>query len=49
MILLILQGTNTIGKLIIAGLMALVFFGVNIYLFLIKKKKVEFLPEKLKK
>jgi hypothetical protein len=28
--------------------MAVVFFGVNIYLFLIKKKKVEFLPEKLK-
>lgn len=48
MILLILQGTNTVWKLIIAGLMAIVFFGVNIYLYLIKKKKVEFLPERLK-
>lgn len=48
MILLILQWTNTLWKLIIALLMAIVFFGVNIYLFLIKKKKVEFLPENLK-
>jgi len=48
MILLILQGTNTIWKIIFAILMAVVFFGVNIYLFLIKKKKVEFLPERLK-
>ncbi len=48
MIIIFLQWTNTIGKIIIFVLMALVFFGVNIYLFLIKKKKVEFLPEKLK-
>jgi hypothetical protein len=29
--------------------MASVFFGINAYLFLIKKKKVEFLPEEMKK
>lgn len=48
MVIIFLQWTNTIGKIIIFILMALVFFWVNIYLFLIKKKKVEFLPENLK-
>lgn len=49
MIIIFLQWTNTLWKIIIVILMASVFFGINAYLFLIKKKKVEFLPEEMKK
>ena len=37
MILMLLQWANRINKLIIFSIMALLFFGVNVYLFLIKK------------
>ena len=37
MILILLQGTDRINKLIICILMMIIFFGVNIYLFWIKK------------
>ncbi len=37
MILILLQGTDRSNKIIIFVLMALIFFGVNTYLFLVKK------------
>ncbi len=37
MILMLLQGTDRLNKIIIFVLMAIIFFGVNGYLFLIKK------------
>lgn len=37
MVLILLQGTNRINKIIIFVMMALIFFGINGYLFLIKK------------
>ena len=37
MILMLMQGTNRMNKIIIFVIMALLFFGVNTYLFLIKK------------
>ena len=37
MILMLIQWTNRLNKLIIFAIMALLFFGVNAYLFLIKK------------
>ncbi len=45
MILMLLQGANRMNKIIIFVLMALIFFGVNIYLFFIKKLPC-WLPEK---
>ncbi len=40
MILMLLQGGNSTGKIIIFILMALIFFGVNAYLFWVKKLPV---------
>ena len=37
MILMLMQGTNRLHKLIIFSIMALLFFWINVYLFLIKK------------
>jgi UDP-N-acetylmuramyl pentapeptide phosphotransferase/UDP-N-acetylglucosamine-1-phosphate transferase len=37
MILILLQWTNRMNKLIIFCMMALVFFGINYYLFVVKK------------
>ena len=37
MVLILLQGTNRMHKLIIFSLMALLFFGINTYLFIYKK------------
>lgn len=45
MILMLLQGANRLNKIIIFALMALIFFGVNIYLFFVKKLPCG-LPEK---
>lgn len=50
-VLMILQGTNSINKWIILFMMALVFFGIHIYLFWIKKlpteMKVDFKTEEV--
>ena len=52
-VLMLLQGTNSINKWIILILMACIFFGVNIYLFWIKKlpteMKVNFKTEEVEK
>jgi len=45
MILILLQKTNTLNKIIIFSLMIVLFFWVNIYLYLIKKKEAEFLKK----
>ncbi|MDR2540663.1 MAG: hypothetical protein LBD11_02520 [Candidatus Peribacteria bacterium] len=45
MLLMLLQGTNRLHKVILFALMALLFFGVNAYLFLYKKMPYG-LPEK---
>ncbi len=45
MILILLQKTNTINKISIFALMVLLFFGINIYLYLIKKKNPEFIKK----
>ncbi len=37
MVLMLLQWTNRIGKIMIFVMMALIFFGVNFYIFIIKK------------
>ena len=37
MILMLIQWTNRLNKLIIFAIMALLFFWINVYLFLIKK------------
>jgi len=37
MILMLMQSANRLNKIIIFVMMALVFFGVNFYLFVIKK------------
>ena len=37
-VLMLLQGSNSVNKLIIFAMMAIIFFGVNIYLYLRKKK-----------
>jgi hypothetical protein len=38
MILMLMQSGNRLNKLIIFVMMALIFFGVNAYIFLVKKK-----------
>ena len=52
-VLMILQGTSSINKWIILFMMALVFFGIHIYLFWIKKlpteMKVDFKTEEVNK
>lgn len=42
MVLMMLQGTARTNKIIIFSLMAIIFFGVNIYLFWIKKLPMEY-------
>jgi UDP-GlcNAc:undecaprenyl-phosphate/decaprenyl-phosphate GlcNAc-1-phosphate transferase len=37
MVLMLLQGTDRFNKVVIFGMMALVFFGINFYLFKVKK------------
>lgn len=37
MIFILIQGTDRANKLIIFTVMALVFFGVNYYVFIVKK------------
>lgn len=49
MILILLQGTNRINKLIICILMLIVFFGINIYIFWIKKLPDHLDLQKVKK
>lgn len=34
---MLMQGTNRMNKLIIFAIMALLFFWINVYLFLVKK------------
>jgi len=46
MILILLQWTNRTNKLIIFALMALVFFGINYYLFVVKKLNLGLRMEK---
>jgi len=46
MILILLQGTNSVHKIIIFVMMAIIFFGVNTYLFIIKKKPCGLQKEK---
>lgn len=45
MVLMLLQGTDKMGKLIIFVMMFLIFFGVNMYLFWIKKLPSVYKPE----
>ena len=42
MIIMLLQDTNRMSKIIIFVLMAIIFFGVNIYLFWVKKMPMEY-------
>jgi hypothetical protein len=37
MMLMLLQGTDRFNKVAIFGMMAFIFFGINFYLFVIKK------------
>ena len=46
MIIMLLQDTNRLHKLIIFCLMATIFFGVNIYLFCVKKMPMEYKVKK---
>ncbi len=46
MIIILLQDTDRIAKVIIFIMMAAIFFGVNIYLFRVKKMPMEYKPEK---
>jgi hypothetical protein len=46
MIIMLLQWSETINKIIIFGVMAFIFFGVNIYLFRIKKLPYELIKKK---
>lgn len=46
MIIILLQDTNRLAKVIIFLMMALIFFGVNIYLFRVKKLPMEYKVEK---
>lgn len=52
-ILMLLQGSNSLHKWIIMIMMAILFFGINIYLFIIKKlpveMKVDFKTEEVEK
>ncbi len=41
-VLMLLQGTNSLNKLIIFAMMATIFFWINTYLYLIKKKNPEY-------
>ena len=45
MILILLQKTNTANKIIIFWLMIILFFGINIFLYIIKKKEAEFIKK----
>jgi hypothetical protein len=42
MVIMLLQDTNRMSKIIIFLLMAIIFFGVNIYLFWVKKLPMEY-------
>ncbi|MFA5747899.1 MAG: hypothetical protein WC872_02175 [Candidatus Absconditabacterales bacterium] len=46
MILILIQGTDRTNKLIIFAMMAIIFFGVNIYIFLVKKSQCGLKMEK---
>ncbi len=46
MIIMLLQDTNRMSKIIIFILMAVIFFGVNIYLFWVKKLPMEYVVKK---
>lgn len=46
MSIILLQGTDRMAKIIIFIMMALIFFGVNIYLFWVKKMPMEYKVEK---
>ena len=41
-VLMLLQGTNSTNKRIIFLMMAVIFYGINVYLYLIKKKNPEY-------
>lgn len=43
MTLILIQGVNRTNKIIICSMMALLFFGINIYLFRYKKHPVEYI------
>lgn len=43
MVLILIQGVNRTNKIIIFSMMALLFFGINIYLFRYKKYPVEYI------
>lgn len=46
MIIILLQDTNRMAKVIIFLMMAIIFFGVNVYLFRVKKMPMEYKVEK---
>lgn len=47
MIIMILQDTNRMNKIIIFALMTIIFFGTNIYLFWVKKLPMEYVVKKV--
>lgn len=44
MIIILLQGTDRLAKIIIFMMMAAIFYGVNVYLFWVKKVPMEYKP-----
>ncbi len=45
MILILLQKTNTLNKIVIFSLMVILFFWINSYLYFIKKKEAEYIKK----